>query len=301
MDKMSRVGDILNMPSNLKASRWLTAQTLHQVQILSCDVCDFVTWDAPDHCAPFWRLYWHNNRGAEINLGKGPLAIRPAHLVLIPPNTHFASRLTKPVRQLFLHFLIEPRYRAPEGEVFQFRATKPQSACCQKIIGELVASPAGMAASLLSQMLVSSALLQLPTSGWTQRFEDARITRAVESIAGAYPGKIGNAVLARDACMHPSAFIRLFRQCTGHTPLEFLMHLRLEEACSMLHYDDASIDEIAEKTGWTDRGYFTRVFSRSMNCSPARYRKLVNVSSRLRPGGRPSPGALPSAGRRNRR
>jgi AraC-like DNA-binding protein len=137
----------------------------------------------------------------------------------------------------------------------------------------------------MAQMLAASALLELPAAEWSPRYEDPRVTQAVEAIAAAYPRRIGNVRLAREAHLHPSAFLRLFRQCTGHTPLQHLTSLRLEEACSMLHFDDASLDEIAEKTGFADRAYFTRVFSREMNCPPARYRKLVNVSNRLRPDG----------------
>ncbi len=273
------------MASNLDATRWLTAQTLHQIQILSCDLCDFVTWEAPDHCAPFWRLYWHDKAGAEIGLAAGPLRIRPGHLVLIPPNTHFSSRLRHPLRQLFLHFLVEPRLKEPMDTVFQLRGTELQRDCCARIVREIQADPAGIAISLLGQMLVASALLGLPRELWSPRFEDPRITRAVEAIARAYPTRIDNRRLAAEACLHPSSFIRLFRRCTGHTPLEHLTNLRLEEACTLLHYDDASLDEIAAKTGFGERGYFTRVFSKAMNCSPARYRKLVNVNARLRPRG----------------
>lgn len=284
MDKSGRVVDDLNMPSKIKATSWRTARTLHQVQILSCDLCDFETWESPDHCAPFWRLYWHNKQGAEVIVAKKTHPIRPGCLVLIPPNTHFSSRLRNPVRQLFVHFLVEPSFRGQPDTVFQFRATQGQSACCEQIIGQFAAGVSNIKTSLLSQVLVSLALLELPLEKWAPRFEDPRITGAADSIARAYPSKIANATLARKARMHPSAFIRLFRRCTGHTPLNYLTNLRLEEACTMLHYDEASLDEIADKTGFGERGYFTRVFSRSLNCSPAKYRKLVNVSNRLRPG-----------------
>ncbi len=271
------------MPSRLKAKRWLTARSLHQIQVLSCDLCDFSVWESPDFNAPFWRLYSHDRRGAEITVGGRTVPLRPGCLVLIPPNTHFSSRLRHPVRQLFVHFLVEPRFRGPADTVFQFRASAQQAGCCSQIVDTLEADPSDIRASLLSQSLVATALLELPSEGWVRRFEDPRISRAVESIAKAYPARIPNARLARAARLHPSSFIRLFRQCTGHTPLAHLTNLRLEEACSMLHYDEATLEEIAEKTGFGERGYFTRVFSRSMSCSPARYRRLVNVSNRLRP------------------
>jgi AraC-like DNA-binding protein len=283
MDNSGRLVDVLNMPSRIESTSWRTAKSLHQVQLLSCDLCEFTIWEAPDHCAPFWRLYWHDRRGGEITIGGKTLPIRPGYLVLIPPNTHFSSRLRQPVRQLFLHFLVEPRFRAAADTVFEIRASETQSDCCRRIVEAIAADTASLAISFLAQMLVFSALLEIPPGGWAQRFEDPRVTRAVASIREKYPDRIANTTLAREAWMHPAAFIRLFRRCTGHTPLQSLMNLRLEEACTMLHYDEASLDEIAAKTGFGERGYFTRVFTRGMNCSPARYRKLVNVSSRLRP------------------
>lgn len=284
MDKNSRSMDELNMPSKIEAVSWRTAKALHQIQILSCDICEFVTWESPDHCAPFWRLYWHDRRGAEIAVAGKRIQMRPGYLVLIPPNARFSSLLISPVRQLFLHFLVEPRFRGRPDTVFQFRATKELADYCKGIGDELMRNTASIRTSLLSQILVSLSLLEIPRTEWAPRFEDPRVTCAVDSIAREYPARIDNATLARKARMHPSAFIRLFRQCTGHTPLNYLMNLRLEEACSMLHYDEASLDEIAEKTGFGDRGYFTRIFSRKLHCSPAKYRKLVNVSNRLRPG-----------------
>ena len=273
------------MPSEIRALSWRTAKTLHQIQLLSCDLCEFVAWESPDHCAPYWRLYWHNKRGAEITVAKKVIPIRPGFLVLIPPNTHYSSRLRQPVRQLFLHFLVEPRFQGYPDHVFQVRASTEQTNYCEQIVGQLTTDAASIKISLLSQILVSLALSDLPLGEWAPRFTDPRITRAVDAIAHAHPARINNSTLAREAGMHPSAFIRLFRQCTGHSPLKYSMNLRLEEACIMLHYDEASLDEIAEKTGFGDRNYFSRIFSRSLNCSPARYRKLVNVSSRLRPGG----------------
>lgn len=273
------------MPSRIEATSWRTAKTLHQIQLLSCDLCEFTVWEVPDHCAPFWRLYWHDRRGAEIVVGGKIIPIRPGYLIVIPPNTHFSSRLRSPVRQLFQHFLVEPHFREAVDTVFQLRATAEQADCCRRLSEAITADAADIRISFLGQILIASALLEIPASGWVPRFEDPRITRAVASIRTKYPEKVDNPTLAREAAMHPSAFIRLFRECTGHTPLQHLVNLRLEEACTLLHYDEASLDEIAAKTGFGERGYFTRVFTRAMNCSPARYRKLVNVSNRLRPGG----------------
>jgi len=64
--------------------------------------------------------------------------------------------------------------------------------------------------------------------------------------------------------------------------VDYLTNLRLEEACVALHYGDASIEEVAEKTGFCDRAYFSRIFRARMGIAPARYRHLVNADNKLR-------------------
>ena len=110
------------MPSRIEATSWRTAKSLHQIQLLSGDLCEFTVWEAPDHCAPFRRLYWHDRRGAEVTVGGSTVPIRSGYLVLISPNTHFSSRLLRPVRQLFEHFIVEPHFRGAGDSVFQIRA-----------------------------------------------------------------------------------------------------------------------------------------------------------------------------------
>ncbi len=271
------------MTSKVKAHSWHTARQLHQIQLLSCDLSELTAWQSPNHAAPFWRLYWHNHDGAFITVAGRALPLRRGVITLIPPHTEFSSRLTRPVEQFFLHFLIDPSFDSPLGRVYQILPDRDFRDLQKRIIALLRSDASNIHASLLAQILVSIALLHLPGEHWTQRFEDARITRAVTAIRAAYPGWIGNTALAKQASLQPSSFIRVFRTCTGRTPVEFLMGLRLEEACTMLHYSDATLEEIAERVGFCDRAHFSRMFSARMNCTPARYRHLVNSGERLRP------------------
>ena len=69
-----------------------------------------------------------------------------------------------------------------------------------------------------------------------------------------------------------SRFIRCFRDATGQTPARYVQDRRLRRAAEALVATDRSIDEIAERCGFANRYYFTRVFSQRMGVSPARYR-----------------------------
>jgi len=269
------------MNEPLHALQWHTAKSLHQVQLLSCDYAVFDRWRRPDLQAPFWRLYWHDRVGAFIATGERTWRIAPRRFVLVPPHTPFACGNTATFGQLFLHFRLEPGLT---GRAAPYVARPDAGLDClaRAVKRALLSDPEAPGISLRAQALLSLVLLTVPANDWAARWSDPRITEAAAGIRAAYPRRTANTALARKAGLHPGAFIRLFRQTTGHTPGAFLANLRLEEACVLLHSSELSIDEVTAKTGFSDRAYFSRVFARRMGLSPARYRKLVNTDNRLR-------------------
>jgi len=269
--------------TRLEYLSWDAARALHQLQLLSCDFAVFRRWESPDLMAPFWRLYWHDKAGAFIVLAGRRLAIPARRFVLVPPNTHFEAGNTAAFGQLFMHFLLEPGLCNPSPvRFFQLPADAALSRDAASLCRALRADSTQLGISLRAQALLASVLLAVPEGEWARPCSDARITEAIASIRAAYPLRLSNATLARKAALHPGAFIRLFRETTGQTPAAFLTQLRLEEACVLLHYSELSIDEVAEKSGFCERGHFSRVFSKRMGLPPARYRGLVNSDKRLR-------------------
>ena len=80
-----------------------------------------------------------------------------------------------------------------------------------------------------------------------------------------------NAILARVAGMHPTAFIRLFKQSTGLAPQAFFQIRRIEEACRLLHCTSKKMDEIAARMGFYDRYHFSRVFKKHKGIPPSKF------------------------------
>ncbi|WP_215176560.1 response regulator transcription factor [Paenibacillus albidus] len=66
---------------------------------------------------------------------------------------------------------------------------------------------------------------------------------------------------------------QLFKKETGRTFTEYLTTLRIEYACELLMNSDLTISEIAEKSGYSDYFYFSRLFKRSKGMSPSAYRR----------------------------
>lgn len=95
------------------------------------------------------------------------------------------------------------------------------------------------------------------------------------------------AQMVRVAGLAERTFKRRFAQATGMAPLDYVHHLRLEEAKQMLESGDVSIESIAFEVGYQDASFFNRLFRRKVMMSPAQYRRRFGgLKSQLREAGR---------------
>jgi AraC-like DNA-binding protein len=64
-----------------------------------------------------------------------------------------------------------------------------------------------------------------------------------------------------------------FRQEVGTTPIKYLQRYRVNRARQLLAESDKSIAEIARIVGFSDSGYFSRIFHRETGVSPEEFRR----------------------------
>lgn len=69
-------------------------------------------------------------------------------------------------------------------------------------------------------------------------------------------------------------FLRVFKNITGTSPVEYRNKLRIEHAKELLCDTTLSVNEISEKTGFSSAAYFCDAFKKKTGMSPARYRKI---------------------------
>ena len=79
--------------------------------------------------------------------------------------------------------------------------------------------------------------------------------------------------LARLAHLSRTSLLRIFRQATGQSPIDYLIGLRIEAAQRMLLQSNLSVTEIALDTGFADSNYFARQFRRVCGCTPSSFRR----------------------------
>jgi len=71
----------------------------------------------------------------------------------------------------------------------------------------------------------------------------------------------------------PSHFSTLFQGKTGYSPLNYFIHLKIQEACHHLDFTDMKVNQISMLVGFEDPFYFSRIFTKTMGSSPSDYRK----------------------------
>ena len=69
-------------------------------------------------------------------------------------------------------------------------------------------------------------------------------------------------------------FSSLFKKETGQGFADYLAHVRVERAKSLLMSDDRSVMDVCEMVGYKDLKYFSRLFKKITGISPSDYRKL---------------------------
>jgi transcriptional regulator GlxA family with amidase domain len=119
----------------------------------------------------------------------------------------------------------------------------------------------------------------------SRQVDDAAIAHCQTWIAEHYDEPAPVAAMLKLSGLAERSFKRRFQSATGMTPLEYVHTLRLEEAKHMLESSAQSIEAIANEVGYEDAGFFSRLFRRKVNLTPALYRRRFgNMRSALRTG-----------------
>lgn len=99
--------------------------------------------------------------------------------------------------------------------------------------------------------------------------------RAVEYITEHYDREIGVEEIAGYVSLSKYYFIKLFKNCIGVTPYEYLLHIRINAAKDLLRESDLTLEEIAIKAGFGDAVGFSRSFRRYVGLTPIAFRKAA--------------------------
>lgn len=104
-----------------------------------------------------------------------------------------------------------------------------------------------------------------------------RIRMILEYIAQHYSSKLYLEDIAAHIGLCKSECCRLFKRHMNVSLFEFLLEYRIEQSLELLVHTDNSIVEVAEKVGFNDSNYYSKVFRKMKGCAPSVYRKRMDI------------------------
>lgn len=203
----------------------------------------------------YWLHFSHPVPGARIDSGKIPwsaLIAAVGHEDLTP----------SPMQHVYI----------PKWAKVDLAALTPVLNAMVGLHKRLDAGNAIRVHSLFAELLV---LLQEQCAGSSQPSQSERVSGAAADYLGSrWREPFDSKALQEELHFHIDYVSRCMKKHLGMTPLQYVLHLRLEEARKLLLHTVLTIPEIAEQVGIPETNYFVRLFGKKMGMPPGTYRRL---------------------------
>ena len=176
-------------------------------------------------------------------------------------------------------FEVEPRIRARAHFASRLRLSIDELAKMMKIVAEMEEELNSRTPG--HRFLATAHFMRL--IGWLSRAHSklpydepkpvTQISRVLSHLEAHYAEPLTVEKISRLAGMSQSGLFRIFHQVLGRSPMDHLLHLRIDKAARLLTRTTMRIGEISEVVGFNDSNYFTRQFRATHGCSPRKYRE----------------------------
>jgi len=126
-------------------------------------------------------------------------------------------------------------------------------------------------------------------SGWrpaarVPSLDARRLKRVLEFMEARLGQNLTLKDLAREACLSPFHFSRLFHEAIGRSPHQYLIERRIRAAQAMLLNGQSSIAEVALDIGFGSQANFSRAFRKVTGLTPREYREANRRREPRAPG-----------------
>jgi AraC-like DNA-binding protein len=258
-------------------------------------------WQTRHVCSSYWRYYRNDAEGASLVVAASGVAdayrveLDAGRSYLVPAGVRFdcCNRATGPIGHLYVHFdvlgLAEPMYRVLFDRPLQVPAhplLEPQVARLSSLLDpdsdpSITRSAVLILRAAVKALLYESLTTYLETvsrAQWERLEEQIRGMDAVQPALDYLQRHLSEKLRCRDlaahCCMSEVHFRRTFHAQVGVSPMDYLRERRIQRATQdLLFAPEDSIEAVAERYGFRNRHYFTRVFTQRMGVPPAAYRK----------------------------
>lgn len=260
-------------------------------------------WQSSNLSLPFWRLYHSRTGGGFVIFNDETIEVGRRELLLIAPNTAFASYLKSGARsesikgvrlmfeteiedyhgagfvdQLFVHFGLGYPYDNVPPCVYKIALSDAEEENVRVLEQLRLGSPneISFGESIRMHEILMMALKHIPQEQWVFPPIDARVLKVMKYIDKNLKTELTNTELAGVANMATNSFARLFRENKQTSLRQYIQQCRVDKSLMLLLHTNDAIDAIAQECGYFDRYHFSKVFKSVTGMAPALYRKKMN-------------------------
>ncbi len=104
------------------------------------------------------------------------------------------------------------------------------------------------------------------------------VRQAEDHIRANLDRKISIPDLAKVCCISPHHFAHIFKETMGVPPLHYIQQLRMDQARRLLADDSLCVYQVAQKVGYSDPFYFSRIFKKATGYSPQTFRSYIHLA-----------------------
>jgi AraC-like DNA-binding protein len=273
------------------------------VKLFCCRYWILEEWECNDLKAPFWRMYHNSIPGSTIRFDNETIHLDEKSIIIIPPGTSFSSRLqqrghqqdesikgrkfgvtdniaaieaTAKVDHLFIHFSLGYPLDFIKSGVIKLNCNSRLHNLLERVKTSCIRETiTNYAECLRTKQLISECLLELPGNIWESGNLDRRVLNAIKYIETNFHTRITNEQLAENANMATNSFARLFRTSTGMPTQQYILQLKVQACCTLMHHTNKTFDQISYDCGFSDRHHFSKVFKKILKINPSDYKKQL--------------------------
>jgi AraC family transcriptional regulator len=170
-------------------------------------------------------------------------------------------------------FEILPCFATPDPLIYQFcQALKSElelgELCNRFYVDHLIAA--------LSMHLIRNYSTQEPSiRDYSDGLSKRKLQQAIAYIKEHMTENLSLKEMSAVVEMSPHYFTSLFKQSTGMSAYQYLIHCRMERAKRLLYNQNLSIAEISQQLGFQNPCYFTSAFRKYTSVTPTKYREDI--------------------------
>lgn len=243
------------------------------------------SWHDKGRTPEYNRFYYIEEGEGYVRVGHQEFYPKPGELYLLPAHEHhgygtispntfqkYWCHFTATIDQIPLFRLIECTYSVKISDPMRLKALFEQLIQWQYSNH----FTAGMRIQALLLEMIAIFLEGLDTVQLNDRKDGTieKVQAVIKYIEEHLSQNLTLEEIAKIAHFHPNYLIRLFKETTGRSPIQFVNQLRMEKAKTLLASTSWSITEVAGELGM-ENSYFSRMFKDWTGLTPSEYRELL--------------------------